>query len=127
MTCANAAAGRHLEVLRGARAHGCDWGSSDVDSDHDCAALAARCGYLEVLEWLSENDYEWDDLWTCACSAVGGHLNVLKWLREAPRNFDWDARTVEEASEGGHDDVLQWALATDAQQIERLSPLMLNA
>jgi hypothetical protein len=98
-------------VLQWARAHGADWGSPDLDSDYDCAALAARGGHLEVLRWLWETDYEWDDPWTCACAAAGGHLNVLKWLREAPRNFHWDARTVEEASEGGHDDVLQWALA----------------
>ena len=110
-TCANAAAGGHLEVLKWARAHGCDWVSSDVYSCYDCAALAARGGHLEVLKWLLEpaQIFDWDDEWTCAKAAEGGQLEVLKWLRA--NGCQWDARTVEEATAAGHDDVLQWALA----------------
>ena len=40
MTCANAAGGGNLEVLRWARANGCPW-------DKKTRVLAARKGYVE--------------------------------------------------------------------------------
>jgi len=117
-TSAEAAAGGHLEVLKWARAHGCPWDENNgytYGSDSDCFALAAAGGHLAVLRWLWDNDYprhEDDEdvpVHICALAAEGGHLEVLKWLRE--HIFEWDARTGYEATEAGHDDVLQWALA----------------
>jgi len=125
-TCANATTGGHLEVLKWARAHGCPWRENLYQYEHDqeCAALAARGGHLQVLRWLWDNDYPWledeyhHDGYICARAAEGGHLEVLKWLRE--HEFGWNARTVYEATEAGHDDVLQWALANGCPSINPL-------
>ena len=110
-TCARAAEGGHLHVLKWARGHGCPWGNIADESPRDCAALAARGGHLELVKWLwePEHGFDWDEEWTCASAAEGGQLEVLKWLRA--NGCEWDARTVEEASAAGHDHVLQWAVA----------------
>ena len=70
LTCAYAAWGGHLEVLKWARENGCPWNVSTC-------ANAARGGHLEVLKWARANDCSWDEQ-TCAWAARGGHLNVLK-------------------------------------------------
>ena len=72
-TCETLARGGHLEVLRWAREHGCEW-------DEDTCASAADAGQLEVLRWVREHGCPWD-LHTCARAAGGGHLEVLKWAR----------------------------------------------
>ena len=48
MTCGEAAAGGHLEVLQWARGEGCDW-------DSKTCAHAAAGGHLEVLQWARAN------------------------------------------------------------------------
>ena len=45
-TCANAAAGGHLEVLRWAREHGGEW-------DEDTTSMAAEGGHLVGPYWLT--------------------------------------------------------------------------
>ena len=46
--CACAAVGGHLEVLRWARAHGCEWDAAHV------RARAAQDAHGEVLRWLDD-------------------------------------------------------------------------
>ena len=41
---------------------------------------AAGAGQLEILKWLRENDFPWDEE-TCAAAALNGHLEVMQWLR----------------------------------------------
>ena len=87
MTCAKAAEGGHLEVLKWAREHGCpleedeptshQYDNEDATWGVQCCALAAKGGHLEVLKWLrfGSNDGEdetacpWDE-WTCAYAAL---------------------------------------------------------
>jgi len=117
-TCANAAEGGHLEVLKWARENGCPW-------DERTCANAAEGGHLEVLKWARENGCPWDEGRartrrgrpprgaevgarerlpvgrgrTCANAAKGGHLEVLKWARE--NGCPWDegrARTRRRAA-----------------------------
>ena len=53
----------------------------DLDDDSDSLCMwAAEKGQLEILKWLRENDFRWDEV-TCAEAAYGGHLEVLHWLR----------------------------------------------
>ena len=73
-TCANAARGGHLDVLRWARENGCAWNANTC-------AFAAEGGHLEVLRWARENGCEWDAR-TATYAARGGHLDVLRWARE---------------------------------------------
>jgi hypothetical protein len=71
--CATAAYGGHLELLKWARANGCDWDSRTCED-------AALEGHLEVLQWARANGCPWDAV-TCQCAAGGGHLEVLQWAR----------------------------------------------
>jgi len=71
-TCASAAWGGHLEVLKWAREHHCPWEGATDDIETDCCALAASGGHLEVLKWLREHDCSWDSF-TCSFAAEGGH------------------------------------------------------
>ena len=99
--CALAAMDGNLEMLKWARAHGCEW-------DAFTCACAAWGGHLEVLKWARANGCEWD--WqTCACAALEGHLEVLKWARE--NGCEWSLETCEAAAEHGHLEVLRWARA----------------
>ena len=115
-TCANAAAGGHLEVLKWARVHGCHWEEDIFDnpSERDCAALAAEGGHLEVLKWLLRHHCESDDAWTFQCAAAGGHLKVLNWLckhgkREHAADRDsYNMNSCARAARGGHLEVLKW-------------------
>ena len=71
--CRAIAAVGKVEVLRWARANGCDWGSGT------CAA-AAGGGHLEVLQWARANGCDWDS--EVISSADGsGHTAVAEWAR----------------------------------------------
>ena len=107
VTCACAARGGHLEVLKWAREHGCPWEEDIENSGKDCCACAAAGGHLEVLKWLREQDSPWDAK-TCSLAAGGGHLEVLKWARE--HHCPWDHWTRQLAEEEGHLELLQWAV-----------------
>ena len=74
----------------------------------DLCTAAAYGGQLEVLKWLRENSYPWDEM-TCACAASGGYLKMLQWARA--NGCPWDERTFLGAAYGGHLKVLQWARA----------------
>ena len=100
-TCAFAAWGGHLEVLKWAHENGCPW-------DEETCAYAARGGRLEVLKWAHENGCPWDEE-TCSNAAGGGHLETLKWARE--NGCPWDERTCRYAAENGHLETLKWARA----------------
>lgn len=98
-TCALAAKGGHLEVLKLLRDNGCPWDTATF-------SWAARRGHLEVLKWLRANDCPRAG-WECSLAAEGGHLEVLKWLREigCPWNEWWVCR---HAIQEGHLEVLNW-------------------
>ena len=97
-TCAIAAMGAHLEVLKWAHANDCP-------CDFRTCAFAAEGGHLEVLKWARENGCPWNVL-TCAYAAKGGHLDMLKWARENGCPWKWE--TCAYAAKGGHLEVLKW-------------------
>ena len=107
-------------------------GDLDDDSDRLCV-WAAKEGQLEILKWLRENDFPWDEK-TCRLAAGGGHLEILRWAHSNGCPFDkktrawaareghlevlqwlrangcpWNEETCESAAEGGHLETLQWA------------------
>ena len=43
-------------------------------------ALAARNGYLEVLQWARAHGCPWDEM-VCKEAAANGHREVLEWAR----------------------------------------------
>jgi hypothetical protein len=64
-------------------------GDLDEDSDSLCK-WAALQGQLEILKWLRENDFPWDEK-TCTRAVRGGHLEVLQWLRA--NSCPWNENT----------------------------------
>jgi hypothetical protein len=91
-TCAYAAWGCHLEVLKWARANGCLWNEST------CAG-AAYGGDLAALKWAREHGCPWNER-TCYYAAEGGHIEVLRWARE--NGAPWTEITRRRAAEKGY-------------------------
>merc|ERR1712188_256300 len=104
-TCAYAAYGGHLEVLKHAqkkRKHGLYCGEQTFDA-------AAGGGHLDIMHFMHDHLYD-EKLWganSCAAAARGGHLEALKYLHE--KACPWDAKTCEWAALRGHLDVLKYA------------------
>ncbi len=71
-TCAEAAGGGHLEILKWARANGCEWDSETCES-------AARGGHLDVLKWAFANGSGW-----CLSSILecADDEEMKKWIIE---------------------------------------------
>jgi hypothetical protein len=61
---------------------------------------------LEVLKWLHNQGYPWDES-TCDAAAEGGHLATLQWAREHQCPWNKDQVRVH-AAERGHVDMLRW-------------------
>ena len=87
-TCANAAKGGHLDVLKWARENHCPW-------NEDTCANAAKGGHLDILEWARGKGCPWNEE-TCASAAEGGHLAVLKWARQ--NHCPWNEETCSRAA-----------------------------
>jgi hypothetical protein len=68
-----------------------------VVPDHSLYHLAAGGGHLNVLQYLHENGFPWDE-GTCQSAAEGDH------------GCPWDERTCWFAECQGHADVLRWAI-----------------
>ena len=66
---------------------------------------AARGGHLELLKYLRETGYEWDES-TCAAAATEGHVHVLEYLRT--NGCPWDSNACALAAGGGRLDTLKW-------------------
>jgi hypothetical protein len=123
-TCAYAAKGGHLEVLKwgaptavpGTSRHvrlrrakaisRCCSGRGPTAVHGTSRRAAAEGGHLDVLQWERANGCSWVQS-TCEVAAKGGHLEVLKWARA--NGCPWDEWTCAYAAEGGHLDVLRWA------------------
>jgi hypothetical protein len=90
--CSSAASRGHLELIKWAREHECDWNA-------DTTSSAAAKGHLDLLMWLRENGCPWNG-WTCGAAARGGHFEVLKWARA--NGCPWDLWTCKGAASGGH-------------------------
>ena len=82
----------------------------DELSDGLCT-LAAGEGQLEILKWLRENDFPWDEV-TYKRATSGGHLAVLQWAHA--NGCPWDEETYSGAAYDGKLEILQWARANSA-------------
>ena len=95
-TCAYAAKGGHLEMLKWARENDCPW-------DAKTCMYAAEGGHLEMLKWARANGCPWYAS-TCWYAAKGGHLEVLKWLRA--NGCPWNEHTRRLAASKGYVETL---------------------
>lgn len=69
-------------------------------------AIAAECGYLDVIIWLHKHNYPWDTS-TCWFAAKNGYLDILKYAysNECPVNLDMCASV---AASRGHLAMAKW-------------------
>ena len=77
-TCADAAEGGHLDVLKYLHENGCPWNEKTCES-------AAEYGHLDVLKYARENGCPWDGrTWYWAAESV------RVWLKEkgCPQEFE---------------------------------------
>ena len=82
----------------------------DYEFDESACAGAVEGGHLEALTFLRSLDppCPWSAD-TCAWAALRGRLEVLQWLRAQDPPCPWDHMTCDHAAEGGHLDILKWA------------------
>ena len=105
-TCAMAAKGGHLDVLKWLLRWQCSV------NEYTCSQ-AAYGGHIHVLEWLREQQCPWDEETCSMAAAFGGHLEVVKWLRAQDPPCSWDGITCTRAACFGNIHVLKWVLTQD--------------
>lgn len=99
-TCAHAALGGQLTVIKWLRAHGCPW------SARTCW-YASLGGHLHVLQYARAQGCPWDS-YTCTYAAESGNLAVLRWAKE--HGCPWNHKTCTEAVRKGHLETLKFAI-----------------
>ncbi|CAL6305957.1 unnamed protein product [Bathycoccus prasinos] len=102
-TCACAAGGGHLEVLK--------YLHEEVKAPWDflTATWAARNGHLHILEYLVERKFDKYNERACERAAENGHFDCLKYLHETAK-APWDSEAVYYAHEKNHPECLQYLL-----------------
>jgi hypothetical protein len=79
---------------------------NDMYIDMEAQQCAAREGHLDCLKYITENCYKKVGLYTADFAAMGGHLDCLKYLYD--RGVLWDVETTAYAARGGHIDCLRF-------------------
>jgi hypothetical protein len=74
--------------------------------DESTCAYAASEGHVHVLEYLRTNGCPWSSHLCLHFAAAGNHLDTLKWLRE--HGCPWDSNLTAVAAENGHFEMLKW-------------------
>ena len=104
-TCAAAAEGGHLDILRWARQRKCKW-------DANTCLSSAAAGHLHVLQWARKNACPWDAA-VAHEAARRGHTEIVVWAMANGLELDsYDIRGIgmAAAGEGGSVEVLQHLL-----------------
>jgi hypothetical protein len=75
------------------------------------ALYAAEYGYLNILEWLKDNNHKiYTTRLTYAHAIKGGHMDVIEWIRKNSDDINkLNKMTCESAAKYGQLDVLIWA------------------
>jgi len=102
-TCACAAGGGHLEVLK--------YLHEEVKTPWDSwtPTRAAQNGHLHILEYLVERKFDKYDVFVCLYAAKLGQLDCLKYLHETAK-APWDSWGVFLAHKNNHSECLQYLL-----------------
>ncbi|AGO85200.1 Ankyrin repeat domain containing protein [Pandoravirus salinus] len=98
-TCAAAAANGHKDCLVYARENGCNW-------DRRTCIEAAKNGHLACLDYALRRQPPRDKTNThvCTAAAAGGHADILEYLRNL--GYPWDERTFAAAVAQDHVDTV---------------------
>ncbi|RLN95145.1 hypothetical protein BBJ28_00022003 [Nothophytophthora sp. Chile5] len=98
----NAAMGGHLEVLKYLHEKHLRNGSKQSPMD-----VAAKSGFLDVVQWLHENRSEECTSAAMHHAAVNGHMDVVKWLH-SHRSEGCKKTTLVRVAEVGNLEMVQW-------------------
>lgn len=93
--CISAASSGNMETLQ--------WLSNHNYEIYSGASYAAEHGHLNVLKWLYDNDYLFDED-ICTCAALGGSIEMMQWLMD--HNYTCDDETCLNAARGGNLEML---------------------
>lgn len=108
--CPCAASGGHVHILEWARAKERDDGDQRFPWNGDTVRMAAFRGHLNVFRWGLENGcYLYRGPSVMGWAATSGSIELLQWLSE--NNFERDAATTRLAAMQGHLHVLKWVHA----------------
>jgi len=82
-----------------------------------CQWWSADGAGLTVIEWMKADGYLWqpDESW-CAIAGMSGDVLLLQWLRG--NSVPWDYKTVLNAAESGHMDVLRWCNSNGHERVD---------
>ena len=69
--------------------------------------LAAKEGYLKIVQWLHKNKYKLDTN-IMAIAASGNNLEIVKYLHK--KQCPWNKLTIARAIMGGNVDILEYAI-----------------
>src|SRR5947207_11100310 len=75
----------------------------NFDKNEVCE-IAAAYGWLDLLMWARERNYEWNSK-TCSSAALYGYFDILKWAKL--NGCEWDSATCSCAAENNHFDILK--------------------
>jgi len=97
--CAEAVMNGHLECLKYAHEHGCEW-------DSETCSIAAWKGHVDCLKYAREHGCEWDK-YTTLNAARKGHLDCLKYAYE--NGCDRNPNICSIAADAGHFSCMKYA------------------
>lgn len=82
-----------------------------------CQWWSADGAGLTVIEWMKADGCLWqpDESW-CAIAGMSGDVLLLQWLRG--NSVPWDYKTVLNAAESGHMDVLRWCNSNGHERVD---------
>jgi hypothetical protein len=99
-TMKGAAEGNKLAVLQFLHARGCP-------TDRFFPEVVARRGDLEVLRWIHEHGYKWNNYAILKTAASSGNVEMTAWVKQQPGvAFDWQAMNA--AAAYGHTAICEY-------------------
>jgi hypothetical protein len=92
-----------------------------TDVEVDLVALAAGKGFLEVVKWLREKGWAWEEE-AMRTAIRSGHLDLLRWAKEVGLFIpeDLDCRIITDFVEAGNLDLLRWLVRENGREINFL-------
>ena len=84
---------------------------NEILNDVDLVYLASVNGFVSVLEWFKNTEFEFKYTKHAINGAsANAHINVLEWFKNSPYEFKYSASAINMAAENKHINVLEWFL-----------------
>ncbi len=97
------------------------WSKYNTKSISD---IAAKYGYINILEWFHENGYYWDNNVICKKAAKYNQIEVIRWL--CNNDYVLNEFACHGAAAGGHIELLNLLHECDCGWDEKHVLMLLN-